>query len=426
VQKSVNNFDPLNQWYKPRGYPHFDFRVSKDYAKSKVEAPENIINHSFWPFLRKIQCTPKYKRDLKKVSSKDRPIMYASHIDSHIYSWYTHLLNKRYEERIKETDLNFSVLAYRALGKSNIDFAKDVFDEVEKREHCIVLTFDISKFFDCIDHKNLKLSWCRLLDLDNSKLPKDHYKVYKSITKYSYINMSDVCQELKIKDFRELQSRRRICSPQEFRSKLKSSVKININEQGIPQGSPISALLSNIFLWEFDIKMSNHALETGGIYRRYCDDILWICHPEKSDETMHKVHQEIQNSGSNLTINKEKSEKSEFIRENGLLYYHPETQPLQYLGFIFDGQKRVIRSQTVSRYYRRMKRAIYFTKKAAKESDRGEIIYRRSLYERFTHLGKRNFIKYAYRASKIMNSAEIKGQTSRHWKKINAAIQQDN
>jgi RNA-directed DNA polymerase len=422
MSKNASDLNSVDKWYKPRSYTHFDLQVSKDYAKSQIENPDNIIKHSFWPFLKRIQQTPSYKPDLNKTNKKDRPIMYASHIDSHIYSWYTHLLNEQYEDRIKNTALNSSVLAYRTLGKSNIDFAKDVFDEIERKESATVLTFDISKFFDCIDHEKLKLLWCQLLDLNSSKLPEDHYKVYKSITKYSYINMSDVCQKLDIKDHQNLKYRKRICSPQEFRSNLKSIIKTNKDSCGIPQGSPISALLSNIFLWEFDVSMSDLASEVDGIYRRYCDDIIWICPQEQAKRINQEVKQGIQGCGSRMRVNEEKSQEFEFIRQSGILCCHPKSKPLQYLGFTFDGQKRLIRSQTISRYYRRMKRAIYFTRKAAQKSNQGKIIYRRGLYERFTHLGKRNFIKYAYRASEIMNSTEIRSQTKRHWKKINAEI----
>jgi RNA-directed DNA polymerase len=112
MSKNASDLNSVDKWYKPRSYTHFDLQVSKDYAKSQIENPDNIIKHSFWPFLKRIQQTPSYKPDLNKTNKKDRPIMYASHIDSHIYSWYTHLLNEQYEDRIKNTALNSSVLAY--------------------------------------------------------------------------------------------------------------------------------------------------------------------------------------------------------------------------------------------------------------------------------------------------------------------------
>jgi len=43
---------------------------------------------------------------------------------------------------------------------------------------------------------------------------------------------------------------------------------------GIPQGSALSALLSNIYLVDFDEYMFKLGQTIGFIYRRYCDDIL--------------------------------------------------------------------------------------------------------------------------------------------------------
>lgn len=425
-------------WYRPRGYVHFDYKISKNKAKNHIENTGSIEKHSFWPFIKKSQSTQRYKSAQNKTVDKERPIMYASHIDSCIYSWYSQKLSSLYEEKIQGSNIDASVLAYRNLGKSNIDFAKEVFDAIESQENCTVLTLDISKFFDNIDHQILKESWGQLLDNDNSILPKDHYKIYRSITKYSYINLSDICKELKVTQ-KELHKQSRICSASDFRNNLEQNIETNQNNYGIPQGSPISALLSNIFMWEFDIEMVKYVQELGGIYRRYCDDILFVLPLDCHSIAIEKVIQELGKLG--LEINKEKTELFSFKKTDVRLecIYHslkfdndnnhsiePQTtksRALQYLGFVFDGKTRSIRSQTISRYYRRMKRGIFFTRKAARKSSEGRIIYRKGLYERFTHLGKRNFIKYAYRASTIMNSPEIKRQTRRHWKKLHDEIQ---
>src|SRR6185312_4403266 len=46
---------------------------------------------------------------------------------------------------------------------------------------------------------------------------------------------------------------------------------------GIPQGLAISALLSNVYLIDYDQMMSKKAKDEGFYYRRYCDDILIVC-----------------------------------------------------------------------------------------------------------------------------------------------------
>ncbi|WP_257983354.1 reverse transcriptase domain-containing protein, partial [Vibrio parahaemolyticus] len=53
-------------------------------------------------------------------------------------------------------------------------------------------------------------------------------------------------------------------------------MKKNRESQGIPQGSPMSGLLSNIYMIDFDIKLKNYAESLNGKYYRYCDDLLCI------------------------------------------------------------------------------------------------------------------------------------------------------
>lgn len=49
-------------------------------------------------------------------------------------------------------------------------------------------------------------------------------------------------------------------------------------------------------------------------------------------------------------------------------------------------------------------------------------VYRKNLYERYTHLGRNTFIKYAYRSAKLMNSQDIRHQVRGHWKKLHQEI----
>ena len=138
-------------WYKCRGYLHFDSPINSRQAISLVTSPKRVATHSFYPFLSCTLSIPKIKKENGKLKrdTKEREIAYASHKDSHIFSYYTHILNEKYEEIIRKEyfKINNSVLAFRKLGKSNIEFAKHAFDYILKHKNCSVIALDVSNFF---------------------------------------------------------------------------------------------------------------------------------------------------------------------------------------------------------------------------------------------------------------------------------------
>lgn len=101
-----------DQW-KPqlKRYPHIGEPLTKadlHWIKAYVSKEENIVKHKFMPLIhrtihqrrfRPTDCatkTPTGKR-MREGSVKDREIYFASHFDSIIYSYYSHILNKAYE-----------------------------------------------------------------------------------------------------------------------------------------------------------------------------------------------------------------------------------------------------------------------------------------------------------------------------------------
>ena len=405
-------------WFKPRGYLHFDYKARGANAIGYVTDAAKIARHSFFPFLKYVQSVPRYKRTKGKVESKNREICYAGHTDSLIYAYYASILYPLYEEQIAGTPAETSVLAYRKLKRSNIHFAYDAFTEISNRTESLVLAYDLESFFDSLDHEQLKEAWCRVLN--SPQLPSDHYAVFKSITKYAFVGRDQVFNEFGISESYSNTALRRICSPAEFRDRVrgKGLVKRNANSYGIPQGSPISALLSNIYMLSFDQRMHALAQEFGGSYRRYCDDILWIGGPGTAGSVEAELRNELKRLS--LKINIGKTERVHFSRtDSGKLVAN---RPLQYLGFNFDGQRQVIRSSSLARYYRRMKHSVRLSARDAAKNIRTSIIYRDALYEKYTHLGRRNFIVYGLTASRLMHSIAVRKQLSRHWKKLAAEL----
>src|SRR5688572_26292655 len=79
-----------------RKYLHFDQKTSISRARSFVTNPLEVSRHYFYPFIKNDIITKRFKNDKetgkRTLTKKPRPIMYASHVDSLIYSYYNILL----------------------------------------------------------------------------------------------------------------------------------------------------------------------------------------------------------------------------------------------------------------------------------------------------------------------------------------------
>lgn len=440
LEKELKFYDTENRKYLKKGYLHFDDRIwfpeYKETFRKFVFNPAKIAQHSFLPFLKVILETKRIKnnkiRRKRKLEIKQRPICYAAHFDALLYSFYSTILTEKYEDFVSNNCLNDCVLAYRSLELCNIDFAKEVFDYIEQKGRCVAIALDIKGFFDNLDHDILKRNWLEVINTNEvelfDKLPLDQFKIYKSITKFAYIEKGDLLNALEIGE-KDIKKRKlaRFCDIKDFRDKVKgnpsSPLKIN-SQTGIPQGSPISAVLSNIYMIDYDRRLFNLSKKLNFIYRRYCDDIIVVCENGNFDEVKSTLYSEIEKL--ELTIQPEKEEVVyfELNDKNSLRGYDTfekgKYKNLQYLGFEFNGQNRYIRSSSLSRFHRRMKAGVRETVKRAygTNSKKGKV-FKKRLYDRFTHLGNMNFLTYAYRAAETMNNSDtIRKQVSKHFEQL--------
>ena len=402
-----------NLWFKKRRYCHFDWPIkSLNSILSKITTPEEVIRWSFYPFL-KIQVKSKKFRS-GKVNDKIRPIMYACHADAHLYAYYADILSKRYEEKVKKEGIGSNIIAFRKLNKKcNINFAKDAFDAISAFGECCVLAFDIEKFFDSIDHACLKEKWAQVVG--THQLPDDHYKIYKSLTKFSFVERDKLIRTLKLSKYGKRPIR--FCTSQIFREVVRKNKLIETNKCAfaIPQGSPISGVISNIALLDFDIKINAETLARSAKYYRYCDDILIICDMGDNIYFKNLVRDEL--SALNLKTN-DKTKEHKFYYDGEFL---KADSAVQYLGFMFDGVRAYIRSSSISKFDSKMKKKISQFKKtrdknnaklvASGQPQRG--LFMKTLLSRCTHLGRRNFIRYGLRASNIFGSKTIKRQIAK-------------
>lgn len=500
-------------WFKLKKYPHIGLPISVEdrrWLEPYIRNPINIKKHSFLPFIHKTSRVKKFRKTYDthsgklirlKQKNKDafrvpdekkRELFYSSHIDSLIFSYYNQLLSDAYEKIICDPTyaLDEVVTAYRTIpidiknpdsaNKCNIDFANDLFNFIKgfPEEEFLVVSFDISSFFDHLNHKKLLDRWKEILGV--IKLPDDHFNIYKNITRFSHVDIVDIFEFFKnkiyvgkpvnkkykqksISKIRFLKNQNAVafCTEKEFfkvknkllqpsKTKRLKNGKVVYRNFGIPQGSAISSSLANMYLLHFD-KAINDFVNSNGIYRRYSDDIVVVCSLSNKCELLKLVQTEIEKC--DLEIQESKTQIFHFKRENNKLKCGQEfinginwNKSFINLGFQFDGDKVLIKSGSLAGYYRKMKRAIkralYF---ASQKNAFHDGIFRRRLFKRFSYKGARiyrkwiwdevkkvfykseiqnwgNFLSYSKKAARTISSKSIIKQTAKHWKIISQLL----
>lgn len=410
-----DEFDPRIDDFvsKKREYLHFDLPLEKVERESFRPTESNILSNSFWPLIGyKIEERRAKKSDSGELyfDIKERPIKFGSHKDAAIFQYYAKSLSEDYERLLGGRNFARSVLAYRSGIGNNIDHAKSLFDEIRLRRDCTALAMDISGFFDNIRHDVLLHSIKETRGV--TRLSKVDFYLFERMTKFEWVESADLEQRLGSKYGRA----GRICYPKDFRHLVRerkpSAVHRNPNDWGIPQGTPLSGLYANISLLKFDQEMTELVHQFEGSYRRYSDDIAFLLPREiDRDAFMNGVVSALFTIG--LSFSAHKTDIAEF---RGGVLSPSDANPFQYLGFTFDGKRTLIRQSSLTRYYTKMNRGIRAKVRAAKNKKvPSDEIYMRELFRKYTHFGQnRNFPRYAYRASSVLDAPEIRIQLRRH------------
>ena len=503
------------EWLKFKRYPHIGKPLtrSKDAAwvKEYVTNTDNIANHKFTPLLHRTLYQRKYrplegagktktgKRIRNAKPKKARQIFFASHLDSIVYSYYSHLLTQAYETYLKDKAYNKTAVAYRKIpietgkkgNKSNIEFAFETFSFIEqnKTRKLSMIVADVTAFFDNLDHRILHKQWKRVLNVED--MPSNHYTLYKSLTAKRYVNENELFNRfkdsllverfkpndtndtvIKRKSVKKIQNLRQenvvaFCEEKDFFTKAVDLIRVDkpYNKahredrgmnvlKGIPQGTPMSATLANIYMLDFDALVYDEVSRKNGFYQRYSDDLIIVCNKEDEQYFYDLIRREIEEK-SKLKIQPKKTSIYRYsLDENnkfcgGIVKGDvvSSSKQLEYLGFEYDGHKVRVKTAGFSKFYRNMKRsfrrAVHFAKQAHIPSNS---MFEARLYKRFTHLGSKrrrryvadpssptgfkeskeydwgNFISYLNKANSVMKSINgddtIKNQYRKVWNKF--------
>lgn len=411
-------------------YAHFDLRVSlaMPSIRKYVMDRAKIVTHSFYPF---IHFEKKNSRYGKKGPKKPRELYYCSHLDRCVYQRYAFLLNCQYNSWACENNIDDVAIAYRDnLGKNNIDFAKDAFDAIRSFPQCFILVGDFTNFFDNLEHQYLKKMMCEVLGVE--RLPQDYFSVFKNITRFSSWDWKDIVkaagENIEEKGVRKkINSKDTVLTKEQFQ-KSKNDIKKNVSGVGVPQGSPISAVLSNIYMIEFDKDIKRYVASKGGIYMRYSDDFIIVLPYERDSEIADftsYIFSYVESMKGLIDLQKEKT--SCYTYKNKVVYEGDQPSSINYLGFLFDGKNIRLRPRAITKYYYRMRRKAHTIGRSNWISSKGRHISAKELYSIYSRNDeKQTFIDYARKAKGILklNDQEANALIKHHKRKIAKAIKE--
>ena len=411
-------------------YAHFDLRVSLSMPSIRkyVMDRAKVVTHSFYPF---IHFEKKNSRYGKKGPKKPRELYYCSHLDRCVYQRYAFLLNYQYNIWACENNIDDVAIAYRdSLGKNNIDFAKDAFDAIRSFPQCFILVGDFTNFFDNLEHQYLKKMMCEVLGVE--RLPQDYFSVFKNITRFSSWGWKDIVkaagENIAERGVRKkINSKETVLTKEQFQ-KNKKDIKKNISGVGVPQGSPISAVLSNIYMIKFDKDIKRYVTSKGGIYMRYSDDFIIVLPYERDAEIADftsYIFSYVESMKGLIDLQKEKT--SCYTYKDEAIYEGDQPSSINYLGFLFDGKNIRIRPRAITKYYYRMRRKANTIGRSNWTSSKGRRISAKELYSIYSRNDeKQTFIDYARKAKGILklNDQEANALIKHHKRKIAMAIKE--
>ncbi len=383
----------------------------------KATNPLYVEQHSFSPLLHFLKREKRYKKlpdGSRKIHKKERPIKFASHRDACIFSFYSTQLNDKLEWYYRKSILSDCVIAYRATGKANYHFAAQAREYALAHSPVSILAFDVTSFFDNLSHVGLKRRLRQVLEVD--ELPPDWFKVLRAMTKFHFVDLDELKNNPNFKDrFTEQGSFKPIAKISELKAAgitFHNNPEI-INKRGIPQGTPLSAAFSNLFMIDFDKAAKDYCQSIDALYLRYSDDILVICPSQVAEDAERTIVDLI--SAEGLEIATSKTERTNIDVARSL---SSNSRTAQYLGFCFNEKSAILRPSSLARQWRKMRRAIRKAKLQSliSRTNGGDgSVFTKKLYRRFSFIQVsdgnqlrtvRSFSSYARRSAKAFGAEQ--------------------
>ena len=392
------------EWrWRPRTYSHLDISVGDEFAQC-LDA-DKVSKHVWTPLIRSVKTERRYRRREKKTVLKERLIMVASHQDACILSKYAHHLSETLELWLHEENLGKHVIAYRALGKSNSHFVRSALEFLREQSKPMQATcFDIEGFFDNIPHSVLKNNLTSLLNV--AELPRDWFQVYRHVIMFPSLARDDLRKIPAFAKRLAAGNGTRVATIREVKD-ANISISSNKHKFGIAQGTPISAVLSNVCMMQFDAKMRDLCVKHGWFYQRYSDDILVICDPCEHIAVSREIDR--LTTSLHLRLNHDKTETQ-------LLLQNSETA-ITYLGFLLSAEAARVKPATLSKQWRKFKRAIkrarYLSAKHGIGARGRKKYYTKALRRRFLSTTPGTFGAYIERSAGVLDDARIQRQLRR-------------
>ena len=246
----------------------------------------------------------------------------------------------------------------------------------------------------------------------------------------------------KDEDINVLNKKSRVLNIKDFRKFKSKYIVPNRDNYGIPQGSAISAILSNTYMMNCDRVINSLVKKNNGLYMRYSDDFIVVL-PRVNEERFKKLFNMVTGelcSVPNLVLQADKTqiyhyENANLLSCNTLVLENVENgrSVINYLGFTFDGKEVTIRDKTITKYYYRLYRKLNTIVKNDGYTPNGRKISCKNVYEKYSIKGSKvrgkdgknmgNFISYVQRAESIFGDSEpINRKTKRHMLKIRRKI----